>query len=90
VAGCRPVFAPLFPLATAYLPAQEIERGIVEIVVLKDASPTAQPLAREHRRSRLSGPQGRVVETGLERKLLPIHDHRVWQARAVCRRGGSG
>ena len=69
-----------YPLATAYLPAQDIAGGIVEILVLEGRYGNLQLLNRTHVSDsviarHVQGLQGGVVEGPvLERKLLLLHD----------------
>jgi len=69
-----------YPLATAYLPAQNIEAGVVEILVLEGRFGSLQVVNRARIRDsvvvrHLESLQGQVVEGPLlERKLLLLHD----------------
>lgn len=69
-----------FPLATAYLPAQEIEGGVVEIIVLEGRYGDVRLSNASHVSDRAiagyleSLPGGIVEEASLERKLLLIYD----------------
>lgn len=69
-----------YPLATAYLPAQSIENGVVEILVLEGRYGSVQIVNRAQADDsviarHVEDLQGRVVEGArLERKLLLLHD----------------
>ncbi len=69
-----------YPLATAYLPVQDIEGGVVEIVMIEGRFGNVQLLNRSRVRdavvaSYLEGLPGRIVEdASLERKLLLVYD----------------
>jgi hemolysin activation/secretion protein len=69
-----------YPLATAYLPAQDIAGGVVEILVLEGRYGNLQLLNRTHVGDsviarHVQGLQGGVVQgPALERKLLLLHD----------------
>jgi len=69
-----------YPLATAYLPAQDIKNGIVELIVLEGRFGNVQLLNRSRVRdgviaSYLDDLPGRIVdEAMLERRLLLIYD----------------
>jgi hemolysin activation/secretion protein len=69
-----------YPLATAYLPAQDIKEGVVELVVLEGRFGRVQLLNRSRVRdgviaSYLDALPGRLVaEAMLERQLLLVYD----------------
>jgi hemolysin activation/secretion protein len=69
-----------YPLATAYLPAQDIKEGVVELVVLEGRFGRVQLLNRSRVRdgviaSYLDALPGRLVEEAmLERQLLLVYD----------------
>jgi len=83
-----------YPLATAYLPAQDIKEGVVELVVLEGRFGNVQLLNRSRVRdgviaAYLDGLPGRIVEDAvLERQLLLVYDlSGVVSARAVLAPG---
>lgn len=83
-----------YPLATAYLPAQEIKDGVVEIVILEGRFGKVQLFNRSGVRDAtvsayLEGLPGLIVqEGGLERQLLLVYDlPGVKPARAVLSPG---
>ena len=69
-----------YPLATAYLPAQDIKDGVVELVVLEGRFGKVELLNRSRVRdgviaSHLDALPGRIVEEAvLERQLLLVYD----------------
>lgn len=83
-----------YPLATAYLPVQDIQGGIVELVMIEGRFGAVELLNRSRVRdpivaAHVEGVRGRVVEdTLIERTLLLVYDLAgVVPARAVLRPG---